>query len=383
MTRRKASSKQKAKSPVIISIFLSLLMLAGMLALYSTFSDSWVLEMGANVLRTKPIAPLKKNVKKYQKRVLTQTSRFQEIEQIAQRAINCYAPEIENPVYQGEFITKEVAVSALEDDEFTVNLYIKNTGNASWFGDSGDCYPKVRLGTAKDRDRYSEFAYLTNEKSTGWLQGNRIVMAEFRVDPGEIATFSFTSRTPYETDTFREYFQPVVEGKQWMERKEETARVDIAVGYADPRDSERLKYLNKTARASTIDPDAQKELHIDISDQKAHLKIGETPVREYTVSTGKRQTPTPTGKFKILNKQELRIANKYPHYRMPKWQSVTKSGVGLHALPYLANDKGIFWNEALNHIGRPVSHGCIRFLPDDADDLYNLTAVGDLVNITW
>ena len=104
--------------------------------------------------------------------------------------------------------------------------------------------------------------------------------------------------------------------------------------------------------------------------------MGDTLIREYTVSTGTFNTPTPLGNFKILNKQDLRIARKWPHYHMPQWQGFTKWGHGFHSLPYLANDKGIFWNEALTHIGQRVSHGCIRLLPEDAEDLYSLTEVG-------
>lgn len=296
---------------------------------------------------------------------------------------SCDFPAVDKPEFKGEFIEKEQMVPAFPGSEFAVTMYLKNTGNVPWFGDATTCSPVIRLGTAREQDRDSIFSYFTTQKETGWIQSNRIRMLEKRVDPGSAATFTFVSRAPDTNDTYREYFQPVIEGKGWLTRAEETARVDIAVGDTDALDAERLKFINKSSPASVIaDPAAPRELHVDISEQKAHLKVGDVTVREYIVSTGTFKTPTPLGTFKIEEKNELRIGSKAPHYRMPKFQRFTKQGAGLHALPYLANDKGTFWNEALNHIGRPVSHGCVRFLPDDAADIFNLTAVGDTISIT-
>ena len=120
----------------------------------------------------------------------------------------------------------------------------------------------------------------------------------------------------------------------------------------------------------------ERVVDVDISEQKLRLKFGQTVIREYLVSTGTFNTPTPLDRFKILNKQELRIGSAKPHYRMPFWQGFTRGGAGFHSLPYLANDNGVFWEEALSHIGQRVSHGCVRLLPEDAEDFYKLTAVG-------
>ena len=94
-------------------------------------------------------------------------------------------------------------------------------------------------------------------------------------------------------------------------------------------------------------------------------------------STGAYDTPTPRGNYKILNKQELRIGGAAPHYRMPFWQGWRTDGYGIHGLPYLgANDGGWFWKEAENHIGIPVSHGCIRTPDRDAETLHGFTVIG-------
>lgn len=285
-----------------------------------------------------------------------------------------YAPP-EKPVYKGEAVAAQNEVDTEPGETFEVSLYVKNTGTAAWFSDSSGCAgtPKMRLGTAKERDRASVFY---NPGDPRWTTQNRIAMVEHRVDPGEIATFRFESRAPDVTDIFREYFQPVAEGSSWLDQKEATAQVDIYVGETDETLERQLFYLGKSGQASSLDLEGAPQIEVDISEQKLRLKFGETVVREYTASTGTFNTPTPLGKFKILNKQELRIGAAKPHYRMPKWQGFTTRGHGLHALPYLASDNGVFWKEALTHIGQRVSHGCIRLLPEDAEDLYSLTEVG-------
>lgn len=287
---------------------------------------------------------------------------------------NCAFTLPEKVEYKAEFIAQETKVWAEQGGVFEVSLYVKNTGNIPWFSDTSGCTEEapMRLGTARVRDRSSIFY---NPGDARWINHNRISMLEPRIEPGEIATFRFESHAPYVDDIFREYFQLVLEGKQWLERKEEHAHVDIYIGENYEDNEKQLFYLGASGQASKLDLSGKPYIHVDISEQKLRLNFGDTVVREYLVSTGTFKMPTPLGKFKILNKQDLRIGGSPPHYRMPQWQGFTKWGHGLHALPYLANDKGTFWKEALNHIGQRVSHGCVRLLPEDAEDLYKLTEV--------
>lgn len=290
-----------------------------------------------------------------------------------------YAPP-ENPEYKGEFLATETKIYVNEGEPFEATLYFKNIGNIPWFGDFSGCrgMSYMRLGTAREQDHSSLF---DNPRDPRWLGPNRIVMIEKRVDPGQTATFAFSSVAPRKTDIFREYFQPVLEGSQWFNGKEQTANVDIYVGSYSPQEENKLQYMYKSKAASELDINGDPIIHVSINEQKLRLAFGNTVVREYMISTGTFKTPTPLGTFRILDKSDLRIGRQAPHYRMPKWQHFSGRGHGFHALPYLANDKGVFWKEALNHIGRRVSHGCIRLLPEDAEELYNLTKVGTKVEI--
>jgi hypothetical protein len=69
---------------------------------------------------------------------------------------------------------------------------------------------------------------------------------------------------------------------------------------------------------------------------------------------------------------------------MPYYMAFTESqSHGLHALPYLGSgpESSGYWQEALDHIGIPVSHGCVRLLPDDAEKLFRELEVGTPVYI--
>lgn len=125
-------------------------------------------------------------------------------------------------------------------------------------------------------------------------------------------------------------------------------------------------------------------IHIDLTKQQTTLIENGEIIRKYPVSSGAWETPTPRGTFQIYSKQTLRVSNQDVPYRMPYYMAFTKSkSHGLHALPYLGNEatNSDYWHEALDHIGRPVSHGCVRLLPEDAKALYEWVSVGTPVII--
>ncbi len=122
-----------------------------------------------------------------------------------------------------------------------------------------------------------------------------------------------------------------------------------------------------------------KAIHIYLKEQKAFLTEHGNVVKTYRISSGASDTPTPRGTFKIYRKQELRVSKQAVPYRMPYYMAFTKNyAFGLHALPYLGSSRenSAYWQEAQNHIGIPVSHGCVRFLPEEAVEIYEWVDVG-------
>ncbi|MFH1129503.1 MAG: L,D-transpeptidase family protein [Patescibacteria group bacterium] len=84
----------------------------------------------------------------------------------------------------------------------------------------------------------------------------------------------------------------------------------------------------------------------------------------YPISSGRKDRPTPIGKFKIINKEKNGFSAKYKA-PMP-W---TMAWDGLYAL------------HAGELPGYPDSHGCVRLLLDDAKQLFSWAEIGTEVLI--
>jgi hypothetical protein len=286
----------------------------------------------------------------------------------------CQYEAPEEVEYGVEFVSATVDEEIEGGGVFLVDFELKNTGNVRLFGEDAGCedfYP-LNLGTQNEMDRASQFGK-NNADISGWLSSNRVKIVEDYVDPGETFHAKFQSVAPVGDDVHREWFQPVVEWTAWVG---EPFYVDIVVDSPTETMLDNISFAHSVSISASELEGLERSLEIDLSDQMMFAKMGETTVWSFMISSGAYDTPTPRGNYQVLNKQELRIGGASPHYRMPYWQGWRVDGYGLHALPYLANDNGAFWSEALDHIGIPVSHGCIRQLPDDAQRLYEFTDIG-------
>lgn len=94
----------------------------------------------------------------------------------------------------------------------------------------------------------------------------------------------------------------------------------------------------------------------------------------YPVSTGKASMPTPTGTFKVRGKTLRAYSRKYGLY-MPFWMAFTGAGHGIHELPEWPGG----YKEGQNHLGIPVSHGCVRLGIGPAETVYNFADIGTSV----
>ena len=310
------------------------------------------------------------------------------VEGVVYEEDRCGFPDLkgEDVNYSAQIVTIRKKFRYRLGEDFKVKVYVKNAGNVPWFSPDSKCPgARVYLGTARDQDRESEF-YSPDiiMADNGWVAANRIRfdVGQMRVDPGEVASFTFWANSGDKSGVFREYFTPMIEEMKWMEEAE--FKVDVYVGVTSETASElrtKLRYAYDSMRVNDINVSGERHIEIDLSDQRLFLKVGDYVVREFVVSSGKSETPTPKGTFKIMLKNEVRVGHDPPHYIMPRFQMFTHQGAGLHALPSLGTDGGVFWTEARNHIGRPVSHGCVRMLPEDADFTFEFTEVGDPIYI--
>ena len=117
------------------------------------------------------------------------------------------------------------------------------------------------------------------------------------------------------------------------------------------------------------------KIEIDLKNQRLFYLVNGVRWREFMISSGKPSMPTPTGNFQIRNKAELAWSKNYGLY-MPYWLGIV-GGIGIHQLPYWPNG----YREGSDHLGQPVSHGCIRLGIIPAAYLYERVVVGTPVEI--
>lgn len=127
-------------------------------------------------------------------------------------------------------------------------------------------------------------------------------------------------------------------------------------------------------------------IDINLTQQRLFVIIGETKQAEYMISSGKRGTPTPSGVFYIKNKIPLAQSRLFPGIWMEKWNALARTpdgggyqGYGLHRVPCF--DSQCNSREPASHLGRAVSHGCVRIENAGADWVYDNAPVGTPVNI--
>lgn len=120
--------------------------------------------------------------------------------------------------------------------------------------------------------------------------------------------------------------------------------------------------------------------YIDLNLAKQQLSIFENGERlgTYKVSTGKRGMATPTGTFKVMAKRGRAWSKKYNLY-MPYFMQFTSQGHGIHELPEWKNG----YKEGANHLGTPVSHGCVRLGVGPAAKVYGWSDVGTPIVIHY
>ena len=117
------------------------------------------------------------------------------------------------------------------------------------------------------------------------------------------------------------------------------------------------------------------KIEINLKTQRLSYFVSGIKWKEFIVSTGKASMPTPKGNFKIQTKIKKAWSKTYGLW-MPYWLGLGGS-VGIHELPIWPNG----YREGENHLGTPVSHGCIRLGLRDAAYLYDRITLGANVKI--
>lgn len=98
---------------------------------------------------------------------------------------------------------------------------------------------------------------------------------------------------------------------------------------------------------------------IDLSSQRMTVSVNGIPYYSWPVSTARRGYVTPTGTYRPQRMYRKYFSKKYYNSPMP-YSIFFRGGYAIHG------------SYAVNQLGRPASHGCIRLAPSNAATLYSL-----------
>lgn len=137
-----------------------------------------------------------------------------------------------------------------------------------------------------------------------------------------------------------------------------------------------LEVQNAYSPTSTAPTRLEKSIFIKLKTQTLEKRVNGIAINAYKISSGRPGSPTPTGEFRVLNKHPRgwsRIAKLW----MPYWMAFTTRGHGLHELPEWPGGK----KEGANHLGKPVSGGCVRMGVGTAKEMYDWAPIGTRIII--
>lgn len=119
-------------------------------------------------------------------------------------------------------------------------------------------------------------------------------------------------------------------------------------------------------------PFAPLQLRVNRFSRRITLLSGDLPLKSWIISIGSEDTPTPTGHFRIVEKQVLsdsgtnpygsrwmRIAETFPVNSSFRDSRLWQRGIGLHG------------THQPDHLGKAISLGCIRMRNQDIEELYD------------
>ncbi len=142
------------------------------------------------------------------------------------------------------------------------------------------------------------------------------------------------------------------------------------------------KPIPPTATPAPVVTMAQKEIIVDISEQRTYIYQNGVLINQFIVSTGEPGRDTAPGHYQVLNKIPVAYASTWD-LDMPYWLGIYWAGPlqnGFHALPTVRHNGYTLWD---GYLGQRVSFGCIILSLADAKTLYNWADIGTPVTIRW
>ena len=137
-----------------------------------------------------------------------------------------------------------------------------------------------------------------------------------------------------------------------------------------------------------LPPVNNKGIVINVPELRLYLFFNDIKmVKTYPIGIGILDSPTPLGRFTIIEKTKnptwnipLSLQEEYGRQSMPPGPD---NPLGAYRLRLSNYDVGIHGTNIPWGIGRLVSHGCIRLYPEDIEELFALVKVGTPVEIIY
>ena len=131
----------------------------------------------------------------------------------------------------------------------------------------------------------------------------------------------------------------------------------------------RVEQAKKYTRAQIKDG---KYIDINLASQTMVIFEQGQVLDAFIISSGKKGMDTKKGNFKIENKANRPWSKEYGLF-MPNWMALVSDGkFGIHELPEWPGG----YKEGANHLGTPVSHGCVRLGVGAAKKVYDWAEIG-------
>jgi lipoprotein-anchoring transpeptidase ErfK/SrfK len=142
----------------------------------------------------------------------------------------------------------------------------------------------------------------------------------------------------------------------------------LAIAAFDVRAGETAREANTPERRRIV---------VSIRDRRLVLLEGDRVLRIYDVAVGKPSTPTPQGKFAIINRvpnptwygPSVTVAPGKNNPLGSRWMGLSVKGYGIHG------------TNVPSSIGKAASHGCVRMRKQDLEELFEMVTVGTTVEL--
>lgn len=100
---------------------------------------------------------------------------------------------------------------------------------------------------------------------------------------------------------------------------------------------------------------------VDVSDQRMYVYVENRLTYTWPVSTGRRAYDTPPGLYQ-------------PQWMVPMWHSRKYNFAPMPFAVFFHGGYAVHGTTAVNDLGRPASHGCVRLLTANAKTFFKLVA---------